>query len=284
MKKHTLWITGAGGLIGSHLAEMAPSVAPDLAPMALTRQNLDLTNHDAVARRFALDSPEMVIHCAAISDSRQCENHPELAQRVNVEATAFLAELFASRRMVFFSTDLVFDGIRGNYAEGDAPHPLGVYARTKVEAETAVLAHPQHLVIRTSLNCGTSPKGNRGFNETLATAWKQNKVTTLFVDEFRCPIPASITALATWELVLEEAQGIFHVAGSERLSRFAIGQLVANRHPELNPRIEPGSIQDYEGPPRAADCSLNCDEAQSRLSFLLPGLTEWVNTSPVAPF
>jgi dTDP-4-dehydrorhamnose reductase len=284
IRNPSIWITGTGGLIGSRLADLAPSVAPDYTLVSLTRQDLNLTDHDAVARRFEQDSPAVLIHCAAISDSGQCEKDPALAQQVNVDATAFLAELFAGRRMVFFSTDLVFDGTRGDYSETDIPHPLGVYARTKVEAEAVVLAHSQNLVIRTSLNCGTSPKGNRGFNETLAAAWREGRATTLFVDEFRCPIPASMTALATWELVLEEAQGIFHVAGSERLSRFEIGQLVADRHPEINPRIEPGSIRDFAGPPRAADCSLNCDEAQARLSFVLPGLTDWINTSPADPF
>lgn len=280
----TAWVTGSAGLIGSHLVQRAADLAPDWSVIALNREDLELTDFDAVARRFAQDSPSLVIHCAAMSNSIECEKQPGSARRVNVDVTACLAELFADHRMVFFSTDLVFDGRKGNYAEEDAPAPLGAYARTKLEAEAVVLAHPRHMVLRTSINGGISPKRNRGFNEALEQAWKEGQTTRLFVDEFRCPIAAPITARATWELVQAGASGLYHLAGGERLSRLQIGQLLAARHPELNPRIDAGSIKDFEGPKRAADCSLNCGKAQSLLSFQLPGLTQWLAANPNEPF
>jgi len=63
----------------------------------------------------------------------------------------------------------------------------------------------------------------------------------LFTDEFRRPIPAVETARAVWELAALNQPGIYHVAGSERLSRWQIGQLIAARWPQLNPKIEPES-------------------------------------------
>jgi dTDP-4-dehydrorhamnose reductase len=278
------WITGGAGLIGSHLLNLAGECAPDWAPVGLTRRVLELTDQDAVTRRFEMDSPSLLIHCAAISNTRKCEEDPRAAYQVNVEVTGFLSDLFARARMVFFSTDLVFDGRRGHYTETDAPSPLGVYAHTKLEAEGRVLAHPCHLVLRTSINGGRSPTGNRGFNETMEEAWREGRTTPLFADEFRCPIPAVVTARATWELALREASGVYHLAGAERLSRLQIGELLAARHPELSPRIQAGSLKDYDGPPRAADCSLDCRKAQRLLSFPLPGLTEWLKTHPEEPF
>lgn len=280
MSKQTVWITGAGGLIGSHLVREAALVWREWKVIPLTRQQLDLADFEAVARRLAQDSPSLLIHCAALSRSPQCEKEPAFARKVNIEVTAFLAQLFAGRRMVFFSTDLVFNGSRGRYRETDTPDPLGVYARTKLEAERRVLDLPDHLIIRTSLNGGVSPTGDRGFNEALELAWREGRTTTLFLDEFRCPLPAPVTARATLELSFSNARGIFHVAGAERLSRFQIGQRVAARHPELNPHIEAGSIKDFKGSPRAADCSLDCAKAQALLSFKLPGLTEWLESNP----
>lgn len=280
----TAWITGTTGLIGSHLVRAARTCARDWSIVALNRQQLDLTDWDAVRDRFHRESPRLVIHCAALSNTVGCEKDPDSAHRMNVETTALLAELSADQRLVFFSTDLVFDGQNANSSEEDTPGPLGVYARTKLEAERTVLAHPNHLVIRTSINGGVSPSGRRGFNEVLEVAWAEARITPLFVDEFRSPIPAFVTARATWELALSPASGIYHVAGEERLSRFQIGQLVAARHPELESRIEPRSIRDYDGPPRAADCSLNCNKAQALLSFQLPGLTDWLESNPHEPF
>ena len=74
------------------------------------------------------------------------------------------------------------------------------------------------------------------------------------------------------------------MAGSERLSRWQIGQLLAARWPQLKPKIEPGSLKEYTGAPRAPDTSLNCAQAQELLSFPLPGLTEWLNTNPDTVF
>ena len=73
---------------------------------------------------------------------------------------------------------------------------------------------------------------------------------------------------------------LYHVAGSERLSRWQIGQLLAARCPELQPKIVPGSLKQYAGAPRAPDTSLNCAKAQKLLSFRLPGLTEWLSAHP----
>jgi len=282
MKK--VWITGVGGLIGNELARHSLSTDHGFQIVPLDRQALELTDFDAVRGRFKKDSPDVLLHCAAMSNSQFCESEPWLARHINVDLTALLVELFAGGKVVFFSTDLVFDGARGEYLETDTPNPLGVYAQTKAAAERIVLVHPQNVVIRTSINGGHSPKGNRGFNEVLKNFWKAGRATRLFQDEFRCPIPASVTASATWELLRQDERGIYHVAGGSRLSRLEIGQLIASRHPELNPQIQVASIADFKGPPRAPDVSLDCSKARSILSFNLPGLAGWLEANPKDSF
>lgn len=273
------WITGAGGLIGSHLARTAHSPA-GWNVTGLTRLDLDLTDFESVARRFRAESPALVIHCAANSSSVDCEKSPALARLQNVEVTERLAELCAGTQFVFLSTDLVFDGQQGGYVETDSVNPLGVYAETKVAAEQIVLANPRQLVVRTSLNGGVSPKRNRGIDEQARIAWSNSQTLRLFTDEYRSPVDASITARAIWELALANVTGIFHVAGAERLSRFELGKTLAARWPELNPRIEPASLAEYRGAPRPPDCSLNCDKAQALLSFPLPRYSEWREANP----
>lgn len=275
------WVTGAGGLIGSHLVRAASHASPGKV-IGLARAELDLADFESVQRRFRAESPDLVIHCAANSSSVDCEKSPALARLQNVEVTAQLAELCGGVQFVFLSTDLLFDGQQGNYIETDPVNPLGVYASTKVEAEQIVLANPSHAVIRTSLNGGVSPKRNRGFDEQARIAWTNGQTLRLFKDEYRSPIDASVTARAIWELAQAKVAGIYHVAGAERLSRFEIGQLIAARCPELRPQLEPASLAEYRGVPRPPDCSLNCAKAQSLLSFPLPRYSEWLaaNTNP----
>lgn len=273
--KPEVWITGAGGLIGNQLVQLAPVYAKDFEIVGLARRDLDLTDYAEVKRLFQQRKPAMVIHCAAMSKSPECQAHPKLAWQTNVEATAQLATLSADIPFVFFSSDLVFDGSKGNYVETDAPNPLSVYAETKVAAEKIVLENPRHIVVRTSLNAGKTG-GDRAFNEEMLKAAKSGRVMKLFVDEYRSPIAASVTARAVWELVQKNVSGIFHLAGSERLSRFEIGKLLERYLPELQGKIEPGSLTEYQGAPRPPDTSLNCSKAQNQLSFPLPAFSKWL--------
>ncbi len=274
------WITGSAGLIGNSLAGTSLRAMPRWKVIALTRAELDLTDFNAVAQRFKKEQPSLLIHCAALSKTAACQARPDLAWKLNVEVTRYLAELAAEIPLIFFSSDLVFDGRKGDYIESDQPNPLNVYAETKVAAERFILANPKHTVVRTSLNFGTSPTGDRGFNEEMRQAWKAGKTLRLFTDEFRCPIPAVVTARAVWELALQDKPGLYHLAGAERLSRWQIGQLLAARWTQLNPKIQPASLMEYQGPPRSPDTSLNCGKIQKLLSFPLPRLSEWLTANP----
>jgi dTDP-4-dehydrorhamnose reductase len=279
-----VWVTGAGGLIGNCLVRTARDCAPGWEVRGLRRADLDLLDLAAVRRQFREQAPQAIVHCAAMSNTAACQSNPDLARRVNVEVTALLAELTRDAPFLFFSTDLVFDGRQGDYHETDAVNPLSVYGETKAAAEEVVLANPKHTVVRTSINGGVSPGGDRAFNEKLRLAFEQGDLLRLFVDEFRNPIPAVVTARAVWELATGNRRGLYHVAGSERLSRLQLGRLIAARRPQWHPRIEAISIREFQGMPRAADTTLNCAKAQKLLSFPLPCLSEWLAAHPDEPF
>jgi dTDP-4-dehydrorhamnose reductase len=275
----TVWITGANGLIGGRLAQSAPGDFQRVR--ALTRADFDLLDFKRIADEFQKDRPQLVIHCAALTVVAEVQKNPGLARRVNTEATQFLAELSTDIPFIFFSTDIIFDGRKGNYLETDQPNPLHVYGETKVAAERLVLKNPRHLVVRTSLNAGASQSGNRAFNEQLRRSFQQaGDSMTLFRDEFRCPIAAAETALAVWELAQKGCSGIYHVAGAEKLSRLEIGQLLLARWPEIKTGIKSGSARDFACPPRALDTSLDIAKAQKVLSRPLPKFSEWLAAHP----
>lgn len=276
-----VWVTGAGGLIGSHLVRIASLKCTSWQVQGLTRADLDLEDASAVEERFRADVPDLIVHCAALSRSPECQANPERAWRINVTVTEHLARLAADRQFIFFSTDLVFDGQAGSYSETAEVNPLSVYGETKVAAEKIVLANPRHTVVRTSLNAGPSPTGDRGLDEQLIAAARKGAKLRLFTDEYRCPISAGATAQMVLEIAAGGLTGLYHVAGAERLSRWEIGQCLVHRYPELAGKMEPSSTKEYPGAPRPADTSMDCRKIQQHLSFPLPKFSEWVRSEGV---
>lgn len=270
-----VWITGANGLIGSHLIHLARACVPDWQVIPIVRPVFDLTDTRSVISAFQKDRPQLIIHCAAMSRSPDCQADPHKAHELNVRVTQTLADMATDIGFLFFSTDLVFDGQKGSYVETDAPNPLSVYAETKVLAERHVLRNPNHTVIRTSLNAGPSLPGDRGMDEQMLLALRAGKTLHLFTDEFRTPIPAEETARAVWELARQNARGIYHVAGAERLSRWEIGQLLVQKYPQFREQLLATSLKTYQGAPRSPDTGLDCAKAQARLSFPLPKFSAW---------
>ena len=269
-------ITGAAGLIGQYLVKTAPRWAPVWDIQGLTRADLDLTDRANVERTWQSIKPNAVIHCAALSRTKACEQDPEQARRINAEVTAHLAQLSQAIPFIFLSSGEVFDGSTGWYGETDEPNPINVYGQTKLEAEQAVLQNPRHTVVRIVLTAGSSETGDRSFVEDMCRTAKAGKDVTLYADEFRCPLPAGVIARVIWELVDREQPGLYHLGGSDRLSRWEIGETLLPWCPELKGHLMKGSARNHVGSPRLADLSLRCDKIQSLLSFRIPGFREWL--------
>jgi dTDP-4-dehydrorhamnose reductase len=113
-----------------------------------------------------------------------------------------------------------------------------------------------------------------------APCWQ---VRRLFKDEFRSPIAAAETARAVWQFIAAAATGTYHAAGSERLSRWRNGELLAARCPKLHPKIEPASLTEYRGASRPPDTSRNCAKAEKLLGTPLPRFSEWLAAHPTEP-
>ncbi len=263
-------------MIGQYLVKTAPRWTPDRDMQGLTRADLDLTDRANVERTWQSINPNAVIHCAALSRTKDCEQDPEQARRINAGVTAHLAQLSQDIPFIFLSSGEVFDGKTGGYGEADEPNPINVYGQTKLEAERVVLRNPQHTVVRIVLTSGTSQNGDRSFVEDMCRTAKTGNDVTLYADEFRCPLPASVIARAVWELVDRRQPGLYHLGGSERLSRWEIGETLLPWYPELNDRLVKGSSRNHVGNPRPADLSLRCNKIQQVLSFHIPGFREWL--------
>ncbi len=269
-------VTGTAGLIGQYFVKTAARWASGWEVHGLTRADLDLTDFSSVERMWERLQPNAVIHCAALSRTKDCERDPQQARRINVEATAYLAGCSKEIPFVFLSSGEVFDGQVGWYRETDHANPINVYGQTKLEAEHRVLQNPRHTVVRIVLTAGISLNGDRSFVEDMRRAATSDRAMTLYGDELRCPLPAGVIPRAVWELVNREATGLYHLGGRDRLSRWEIGQALLACYPELQGHLFEGSSTSHTGAPRPRDLSLNCDKLQALLSFPIPGFREWL--------
>jgi dTDP-4-dehydrorhamnose reductase len=274
-------VTGASGRLGSVLIDrlmsrgghivIGWSRTPGCSRGPIPLRAVDLSDDHAVAESLNEDDPDAVIHAGALSSADAVYRDPARGHAVNVEATRRLAGWMNSRgrRLVFTSTDLVFDGSKGWYREDDMAWPILAYGRSKFEAERHVLAAPRGLVARLSLLFGPTPSGRPGFFDLAMEALRRGEPRAFFEDEFRTPLDYVTAADILARLVESDAVGIVHVAGPERLSRFDLmrrAALAAGIDPAL---VQPGRQADAILPePRPADASLDT----SRLTGLFPAL------------
>jgi len=207
-------VIGSGGQIG----RLLPAAFGGHEVRGVRRPEADLRDRASLDRAIAAFDPEAVILAAGLSSADACEDNPGDAYAVNVDGTRNAVEASRGRRFVFFSTDHVFDGRDGPYAEEDKPNPLSVYGRTKLEAERIVKAvHPAPLVIRSTLVYDAGP-GARNF---LATILQATGPVPCWTDHTATYTYGPNLADAVAELVTRGMTGTWHVAGPDVLDRHA---------------------------------------------------------------
>lgn len=224
-------IIGASGLVGGALRAVFPDAtgtyfrngAPDLVRLDIA----DAMAVDGLVRRLA---PELILLPAAQPNVDRCETEPEESERINVTGTRHVAEAAAraGARLVFFSTDYVFDGTAGPYPPDAAPNPINVYGRHKLAAENLVRETvADHLVVRA---CGVYGYQQSGKNfvmalTRLAAAGEPMRVPS---DQWGTPTLADNLAAAVRELVLAGRRGIVHPVGPDYLTRIDFARLAAS--------------------------------------------------------
>lgn len=282
-----LLITGATGNLGRFLVRAAKAAGHQVIPWGSPRGGdvdgqpvvpVDLANPDAVAEHFWRSQPMAVLHAAAVSSIAECHRDPVRAFKVNVEATRQLVGLcmVGIARLVFVSTDLVFDGARGNYKEHERTNPLSMYGKTKGDAERAVLLYRGHLVARVSLLVGPGPEENPNFFDQQAAALRLGQPVTLFEDEWRSPLSLRAAAEALMRVAEVDYGGVLHVGGPERLSRYEMGLHLARALGADAALVRPARQADFKAPePRPRDVSLNSSRLMKLLpELILPGFAE----------
>ena len=233
----TVLITGVSGTLGWNLAKrlagrcrvVGTFASHEVVPQGVEGLRLDLRDSKAIVKTIEGVLPDVIVHLAALTHPDECERTPEAAFRINRDASREIASV-ANRidaKVVFASTDLVFDGRKGNYTEEDAAEPLSVYGRSKLEAEEEVLrACPEAFVFRTSLIYGFGSPVSRTFLTSLIEKLERGEPMKVFVDQKRSPILVDDLARAIVLALEKGLTGRYHIAGSEVLTRHEFARQV----------------------------------------------------------
>lgn len=224
-------VTGAGGLLGSKVAELAAGRGCEVYATYLTHVppagravKMDITDREQIFRVLEAVRPDVVVHCAALTNVDLCETERELALKVNAEGARFVAEAARSvgSRVVLVSTDYVFDGEKGMYCEEDEPSPVNFYGYSKLLGEKAVAeVSGDCLIVRPSVIYGSRPAaGKANFALWLMNNLKAGREVRVLVDQYVSPTFNTNLAAMILDAVERGLTGVLHTAGATRVSRF----------------------------------------------------------------
>ncbi len=286
MKKTGIMVAGASGLLGANFVLEASRRFKNRQVVAVYHQHpvffpgVDSVQVDLAAKGRAQSlvrfyQPEWLVFCAGAVNVDWCEEHPQAALQVNAKAALNLAlacqEL--NSRMVYISTDAVFNGDTGGYAEEDYPEPVNRYARSKVAGEQAVSARlPSSLIVRTNIY-GWNSQPKQSLAEWILGRLEWGLTVPGFYDVFFNPILVNDLSDLLLEMMHRRLTGVYHVAGSDICSKYEFALRLAGEFGLRADLVEPVSIKDSTlRAPRPRNTSLKTGKIREKLGKPMPAL------------
>jgi dTDP-4-dehydrorhamnose reductase len=271
-------VTGASGLLGSKLVAQARRYFNVVSTYRTESRfpnsvRMDITKESDVRRAFSSFKPNVVVHAAAETNVDRCEADKERAWRVNVGGTKNIADMsnVIGARMLYVSTDYVFSGEQGLYTERDAPNPVNHYGTTKLEGERYVTRTcREYTIARTSVLYGQHPSKSN-FAKWVITALEESEPISVVDDHYNSPTLASNLAEAILEMIQKNLNGLYHMTGSERITRFDFALRIANNFDLDSSLIKPLRMSELKAwaAKRPRDSSLRIDKIQKQIKTKL---------------
>jgi dTDP-4-dehydrorhamnose reductase len=235
-------ITGANGLLGQKLccdfSTDFQVTAIDLHPQShvslpdLSYRSLNLTDKENLFSLIRQHCPDVILNTAAYSDVDGCERWRIIARIMHVDAVENLVSISQEQRikLVQLSTDYVFDGENGPYSEDDPPHPVSYYGETKLEGEKIIQGGDiDFLIVRTNVLYGLGKNVKKNFLLWLLDKLSAGEKIKIVTDQFNNPTLAENLSLCILEMVERNLSGIYHIGGTEYLSRYDFALKVADK-------------------------------------------------------
>ena len=218
-------ITGASGFVGRNLVRFFLQHGSVIETDARTSSDfpnvmaMDVCNPEAVNDIFARHAPGVVIHAAGIKDVRFCEKNPAEAHRINGIGTGNIAAVCKKHgaRLIYLSTDLVFDSYQGHYNETDTPRPSLAYGQAKYDGELLALEQcPDAAICRSGGIYGSQSPLLKWLRDEL----QAGKKVQCYTDVYNSPTYVDNLAEMMLSIIRQNLSGVFHTVGSQRVNRY----------------------------------------------------------------
>ena len=235
-------ITGSTGLIGTRLTEL---LNKDFQFIQILEKEVDITDRKSVQNKIESLNFDIFFHMAAYTNVDGAEVQKERAYKINVEGTKniFDAVLKKNKKMIYVSTDFVFDGTHPPYYEDSKPNPIGYYAQTKYEGE--IIVKDKAMITRFSYPYRKSFEPKKDFVRTIKFLLEQKKPLYMMTDSLITPTFIDDIAYAMKYLLVNFTPEIFHIVGADSLSPFDAGKLIAKTFHLDENLILPTTYEEY---------------------------------------
>ena len=224
MTLYKVLIVGAGGMLA---AAVESTLSPVFGVTALSKEQLDITNRDAVIKAIDSIKPNVLINTAAYTNADECEKNREIAMQTNGTAVGYLAQAAQAigARIIHVSTDYIFDGEKqGQYAEDDNPNPLSVYGQSKLMGEQELMRFTDnYLIIRTQWMFG---ENRNNFVSAIIKLAREKDEVIVVDDQYGSPTyTKDVAGIIKWFVEHDRIKGqVFHFSNEGIVSRFGFAE------------------------------------------------------------
>ena len=254
-----LLLTGKDGMLAKALQKNLPR---DWTVFPFNKEQLNITDPVQVRNTIDRIRPDIIINTAAFTRVDDCETQKEIAFGINGVAVGTLAEMARSVHalLVHFSSDYIFSGNKGRpYLEDDTPNPLSVYGMSKWDGEKRIVASGcRFLVIRTQWLYGEG----RNFIRTIRTMAMNRQEIHVVNDQIGSPTYTDDLACATFAVLAQGGEGIFHLTNSGTCSWFDLAKTIIALS-GLSTTVYPCATEAFPRPaPRPRYSALSCEKVE----------------------
>jgi dTDP-4-dehydrorhamnose reductase len=277
-------VTGANGLLGQELISLllqqnfdvtatskGPSRLQSIVGKNLIYRDLDITDGLAVENLITECKPDAIIHAAAMTQVDECELNKIDCYNTNVTATRFLIEAAkeVNSKLVYISTDFIFDGSTGPYKEDDEPKPVNYYGSTKLSAETEIMESGLHwCIVRTVLVIGTAVGTRSNIISWVKEKLSKGEKIKVVNDQFRTPTFTEDLAKGILLVLEKNATGIYHISGKDLLTPYQIALKTAEHFNLDDSLIEQADVTSFTQPAvRPPRTGFYIDKARKDLGY-----------------